>query len=211
MATAIATQLPLVLDLARMERVVLRPYSKLGEGEFFDFCQQHQLFRIERNSDGEIIIMAPAGDESGLVEAQVIRVLGNWASTSGKGVVLSSNAGITLPDGSTLCPDTCWIPIDRWKAVPPKQRKKFALLVPAFVIEVRSPSDRKKDLHEKMLTYLRNGVELGWVIDPESRTVRIYKPGEEPIELQNPDRVQGEGPVAGVVLDLKSIYEQLED
>ncbi len=205
-----AAVLPLALDVATLERVVLRPGDEFTEDDFFDFCQEHELLRIERNSAGEIIIMAPAGLESSFAEGNIGKQLSTWAEKYGRGIVLSASAGLTLPDGSVLSPDACWIPIERWNAVPRKQRKKFARLVPAFVIEVRSPSDHKKDLHEKMLVYLRNGVELGWLIDPESQTVSIYKPGQErPIELVNPESISGEGPVAGFVLDLKRIYEQL--
>jgi Uma2 family endonuclease len=61
-----------------------------------------------------------------------------------------------------------------------------------------------------MLTYVRNGVELGWLIDPDLKTVSIYRPGEAtPTELPNPEQVSGEGPIAGFVLDLKQIYDQL--
>jgi Uma2 family endonuclease len=43
---------PLVLD---------DPYmSRMSEAEFFDFCQQHRKWRIERNAQQEILIMAPA-------------------------------------------------------------------------------------------------------------------------------------------------------
>lgn len=61
-----------------------------------------------------------------------------------------------------------------------------------------------------LFTYLRNGVQLGWLMDPLSRTVRIYKPGEEFMELNDPAPVEGEGPVAGFVLDLKRFYDQLD-
>ena len=92
--------------------------------------------------------------------------------------------------------------------VPRELRSKFSPVIPAFVIEVRSRTDRKKHLHEKMRTYMRNGVELGWLIDPLSRTVHIYRQNQpEPTELADPERVEGEGPVAGFVLDLKRIYD----
>ena len=61
-----------------------------------------------------------------------------------------------------------------------------------------------------MQTYLRNKVELGWLIDPQSRSVTIYSSEREtPNELIDPERVFGEGPVAGFVLQLKQIYDQL--
>ncbi|MBV9157580.1 MAG: Uma2 family endonuclease [Acidobacteriaceae bacterium] len=205
-----AAVFPLALDVAALERVIVRPVDEFTDDDFFDFCQEHELLRIERNSAGEIIIMAPVGTEGGFAELEVAAELRDWAKKNGRGIVLSSSAGVTLPDKSVFSPDACWIPIERWKAVPPGKRRKFAPLLPAFVIEVRSPSDRRKDLHEKMLSYIRNGVELGWMIDPQSRTVSIYKPGQEtPVELNDPQRVKGEGPVTGFVLDLKRIYDQL--
>jgi Uma2 family endonuclease len=204
-----AATLPLALDIATLQRVVLRPGPEFTEDNFFEFCQEHSLLRIERNSEGEVIIMAPAGFESGL-ELEVAAQLREWAKDDGPGVVAGPTAGLTLPDTSVLSPDVCWIPIGRLKAVPHKQRQKFPPLVPAFVVEIRSPSDRKKDLQEKMQTYLRNKVELGWLIDPQSNTVTIYTAEREaPTELREPERVFGEGPVAGFVLELKQIYDQL--
>ena len=213
MATATATPtLSIVIDIETFERLVLRPPPEFSDDDFFDFCQQpeYELFRIERNAEGDIIVMTPVGGEGTYVEFEVGWQLGAWARKHGQGVVLSPNAGLTLPDGSTLSPDSCWIPNELWRAIPRPKRKKFVPVVPPFIIEVRSRTDRKKDLHEKMLAYLRNGVELGWFIDPLTRTVRIYKQGEEFVELDNPPRVEGEGPIAGFVLDLKQIYDQLD-
>ncbi len=123
---------------------------------------------------------------------------------------MAAETGLTLPDTSVFSPDACWVPRARWKAIPRKLREGFAPVVPAFVIEVRSRTDRKKDLHEKMQAYMRNGVELGWSIDPRSRTVAVYKAeAETPVELKDPERVYGEGPVAGFVLELKQIYDEL--
>jgi Uma2 family endonuclease len=205
-----AATLPLALDIATLERVVLRLGPEFTEDDFFEFCQEHSSLRLERNSEGEVIIMAPEGFESGFIGVEVIGQLRDWAKKDRQGVVAGPTAGLTLPDASVLSPDACWVPIGRLKAVPRKQRQKFPQLVPAFVIEIRSPIDRKQDLQQKMQTYLRNKVELGWLIDPQSRTVTIYSSDREtPNELIEPVRVFGEGPVAGFVLELKQIYDQL--
>lgn len=204
---------PLVfkVDLETMERAVLRPGPEFTDDDFFDFCQQqHKLLRIERNAEGDIIIMPPVGYEGTFAEGKVYEQLSLWARRDGRGIALPANAGTKFPDGSTLSPDALWITKETWRAIPRHIRKKFAPCVPPFLIEIRSPSDRKKDLHEKMLTYLRNGVELGWLLDPISRTVRIYRQGAPFVELENPSRVEGEGPVAGFVLDLKEIYDMLD-
>src|SRR5581483_11154937 len=159
-----AAALPLALDVATLDRVVLRPGPEFSDDDFFEFCQEHENLRIERNSEGEVIIMPPVGLEGSFSEFEISSELRSWAKKDGRGIVLSSSAGFTLPDRSVFAPDASWVPTERWKAVPRNLRQRFAPLVPAFVIEVRSPSDRKRDLHNKMLVYLRNGVDLGWLI-----------------------------------------------
>jgi Uma2 family endonuclease len=151
-----AATLPLALDIATLERVVLRPGPEFTEDDFFEFCQEHSLLRIERSSQGELIIMAPSGFESGFIQREVFAQLREWAKKDGRGIVAGASswdytarqkrvfAGRLLDSGRQMGSDT------------PKKRQRFAPLVPAFVIKIRSPSDRKKDLQEKMQTYLRN-------------------------------------------------------
>jgi Uma2 family endonuclease len=77
------------------------------------------------------------------------------------------------------------------------------------VIEVKSNSDRWKPLRGKMREYLEQGAQLGWLIDPATRTIEIYRPGGEVITRAGIDSVEGEGPVAGFVLDLTYVWDPL--
>ena len=202
--------LPLPLDMATLERVVLRPGHLLTEAEFFDLCGEHSILRIEKNSEGDVIVMPPHGAIDGLTHFKVAVELHEWAEADGRGIVFSCQAGITLPDSSVFAPDAFWLTRKAWRDLSLGEQESFAAIIPPFVIEVRSRTDRKRDLQDKMRTYMRNGVELGWLIDPISKTVTIYRAGEaEPIELDNPAQVTGEGPVAGFVLDLHRVYSQL--
>ena len=202
--------LPLALNMATIDRVTLRPGAEFTEEDFFAFCQEHSLMQIERNSVGDVIIMGPAALESDFIVVEIVAQLRAWARKDGQGIVLGPTAGITLPDKTLCSPDTCWIPIGRWKALSRKQRQSFGAVVPSFIIEVRMPNDRKKELQERMQGYLRNRVELGWLVDPQARTVSIYSFDRPTVsELIQPERVFGEGPVAGFVLELKQIYDQL--
>jgi Uma2 family endonuclease len=60
-----------------------------------------------------------------------------------------------------------------------------------------------------MREWIANGAELAWLIDPERLAVEVYRPGSEPDVLVEPERVAGEGPVAGFVLDLRQVWEPL--
>ena len=62
-----------------------------------------------------------------------------------------------------------------------------------------------------MLEYLEQGAQLGWLIDPENRTVEIYRPNGKVEKRTGIDKVEGEGPVAGFVLDLTDVWNPLAD
>ena len=60
-----------------------------------------------------------------------------------------------------------------------------------------------------MREYLGNGAQLGWLIDSENRSVAIYRPDRE-VEIRTGiDSLAGEGPVAGFVLELASVWNPL--
>jgi len=87
-----------------------------------------------------------------------------------------------------------------------KQLKSYTALTPEFVIEVRSDSERLGALREKMESWIANGAELGWLIDPERRVVEIYRPGDEVEVHQDPTSVQGDGPVRGFELVMARVW-----
>jgi Uma2 family endonuclease len=57
-----------------------------------------------------------------------------------------------------------------------------------------------------MREWMENGVLLGWLIDPERRTVTISRPGAEPETRENLASLAGAGPVDGFTLDLAPIW-----
>jgi hypothetical protein len=62
-----------------------------------------------------------------------------------------------------------------------------------------------------MEEWLANGAQLAWLIDAESRSVDIYRPGYEAETRNNATSLAGEGPVEGFVLDLVPVWDPLAD
>ena len=58
-----------------------------------------------------------------------------------------------------------------------------------------------------MKEYLKNGAQLGWLIDPEERQVFVYRPGHPAEHLKNPTTISGDPILPGFILDLKEIWE----
>ena len=79
--------------------------APLSDEEFFDFCMENSALRIERDANGEITIMPPAGFETGYRNNDLSRQLGNWTISDGRGVALDSNTEYFLPNGSAGSPD----------------------------------------------------------------------------------------------------------
>jgi Uma2 family endonuclease len=175
----------------------------MTDEELMRFCAENELLRIERDANGELIIMSPTGTDGGGTELEVGTELNLWARQDGRGKALGPNAGVKLPDTSVRAADAAWASWDRYNAAPGRGYKQ---LVPEFVIELRSESDKLADLRDKMNQWIANGVELAWLLDPSRKVAEIYRPGREPEMLEGVSAVEGEGPVAGFVLELGKVW-----
>lgn len=161
--------------------------------------------RLERESDGGLIVMAPAGSDGGRRNGNLFGRLWTWSEANSLGEAFDSSSGFTLPNGSVRAADAAWILKARWEAVPADDRARFARVVPDFVAELLSPSDSLATTRAKMAEYIAQGVRLGWLIDPGAQTVEVYRAGREPEALAKPLTLSGEGVLPGLVLDLKGI------
>jgi Uma2 family endonuclease len=178
----------------------------MTDEELMRFCAANEMVRVERDANGELIVMSPSGSEGGGVETDVTVELANWARQDGRGKVLGSNAGFTLPDGSVRAADSHWVSWPRWNALSQEDQRRFAPICPEFVIEVRSESDSLRELQAKMQMWIANGAELAWLVDPSRKTVEVYRPGREAEVLESGSAVVGDGPVAGFVLELGRVW-----
>jgi Uma2 family endonuclease len=175
--------------------------------QFWELSRSNPELRMERTSDGELVVMPPTGSEGGNRNAEITTDIGIWNRQTGLGKVFDSSTGFRLPNGATRAPDTSWITNERWNSIPLEQRKKFAPICPDFVLELASDSDDLDTLRKKMDEYMENGCRLGWLIIPQQRQVEIYR-RDRPMEiLLNPPSLSGESVLPGLVFSLKIIFD----
>jgi Uma2 family endonuclease len=184
----------------------LNPIIKLTDDQFFQLCQENENIRLERTAKGELIIMSPAGGETGNSNAGLTAQIWIWNESHKLGKVFDSSTGFKLPNGADRSPDASWVKLERWDALTPEQQKKFPPLCPDFVVELMSPSDSLKDTQDKMKEYRDNGAVLGWLINRKSRQVEIYRLNQEVEVLESPVNVSGEDVLPGFILNLESIW-----
>lgn len=182
---------------------------QLTDEQFYQLCQNNETLQFERTAEGDLVIMPPVGGESGNREANLIADLVIWNRQTDLGYTFSSSTIFKLPNGANRSPDAAWIQRERWQALTVEDRRKFSPIVPDFVIELRSPTDRLKALQSKMEEYISVGVKLAWLINPQQQQVEIYRPKTE-VETRNlPTELSGENVLPGFALNL-SQYSNIE-
>lgn len=181
----------------------------MTDEEFAGFCAEHPDLFFEMTAEGEIIVMPPTYSVTGARNADLCGQLRSWSRADGRGIACDSSTGFVLPNGARRSPDASWVLKTRVQQLDPVVRERFWRLCPDFAIELRSASDRLPVMREKMREYMGNGAQLGWLIDSENRSVAIYRPDCE-VEIRTGiDSLAGEGPVAGFVLELASVWNPL--
>ncbi|MDJ0571816.1 MAG: Uma2 family endonuclease [Pleurocapsa sp. MO_192.B19] len=183
---------------------------KVTPEQFEQLADAEQVARLELTANGELIVMSPTGGEAGRKNFNLYLDLGIWNRQTKLGQAFDSSTVFILPSGARRSPDVSWIKLERWNALTLKEKQGFPPIAPDFVIELVSPSDLKnqryEDLQNKMQEYLDNGVQLGWLIEPEAKTVEIYRPGQPVETLNNPKTVSGENLLPGFTLDMTEIF-----
>ena len=77
---------------------------RFTDDEFFEFCQENRDLRFERNTNGEIIIMAPTGGTTGDKNGELTTDLKMWNRQTQRGKAFDSSTGFILPNGATRSP-----------------------------------------------------------------------------------------------------------
>ncbi len=158
---------------------------------------------FEITAQGALKIMPPTGFPGEWFEADMVAAVVTWSYGHG-GRAGGPTARFILPDGSRIGPDAYWISEERWNALPEEARTPpFAAVIPEFIVEIVSPSNREPGLENKMRLYLEGGAQLIWVIHPFGRRVSIYRPGAEPEILQDPDVLGGGDVLPGFAFNVR--------
>ncbi len=171
---------------------------KMTAEEFCDWVQQpenaNKWFELVR---GEVIELPPPQRPHGFVSGNVARIVGNYTFQRKKGYVASNDSGVILerdPD-TVRGPDVALYEDAQTFA---ELHPKYGEVPPLLAVEVLSPNDRADRITRKITDYLRNGVQLVWLIDPEARTVTVYQPDKGPRLVDETDELDGEDILPGL-------------
>lgn len=147
------------------------------------------------------------GSQHGRIAVRVAYRLEEYARRHGRGVVLSNDSGFVLarsPD-TVRGPDVAYVERERFARQADPARAFHG--PPDLAVEIRSPSNTARGIHEKIADYLGAGTTEVWVVDPDTRTVTTHAAGREPIHHREDDVLRSEGVLPGFELRVAELFE----
>lgn len=122
------------------------------------------------------------------------------------GTLVGSDSGILLerePD-TVREPDIAFTSANR---LPPGGATVgYAEVVPDLVVEVASPSDSRREVHDKAHMWLNHGVRLVWVVQPGTRTIDVYQAGHPAATLGEQDALDGLDVLPGFSREVSAVF-----
>ena len=153
---------------------------------------------------GVLIEKMPTGDPHGESVVLFTMAVGNYAHSNRHGVVRSGDPGYWLerdPD-TVRAPDVAWFAPGRLT----RGRRGYPEMAPDLAIEVKSPSNSWPEITAKAQMWLCYGSREAWVGDPETVTVRIYRPNAAPVVLGADDVLEGGELLPGFSITVRDLF-----
>jgi Uma2 family endonuclease len=174
--------------------------------EFFDWVHRPENdgkhFELER---GRAVEVPRPGERHGVVAANLAYILGNHSRQLNRGYLCSHQTGVVWerePD-TVRGPDLFYHAESReYDQLHPKYNDR----VPELVVEVLSPTDRPGKVNQRIAQYLGWGVKLVWLVDPEDRSVSVYRPDRPFRLLRAEEELDGEDVLPGFRCRLAELF-----
>jgi Uma2 family endonuclease len=171
--------------------------QQMSAEQFFAWCQRSENrdghFELER---GEIVELSRPGERHGFVCLNVGSILGNFAFQRRKGYACGNDTGLILDRN----PDTVRGP----DLVFYDQARRYEDLnsgysdqPPTLAVEVLSPNDRWGKVTRRITQFLARGIAVIWLVDPEGRSVTVYRSNQLPQVFEGDDELLGDPELPG--------------
>ena len=153
---------------------------------------------------GVLIEKMPTGDPHGESVNLTGYALPHYARSHRYGVVRSGDPGYRLesdPD-TVRAPDVAWFAPGRLI----RGRRGYPEIAPDLAIEIKSPSNSWPEIISKAQMWLCYGSREAWVGDPETVSVRIYRPNAAPVVLGADDVLDGGDLLPGFSIPVRDLF-----
>jgi Uma2 family endonuclease len=163
--------------------------------------------RLYELIDG-VLLEKPMSYRESVIAIFLSRVIGNFVAERDLGLVSGEAGMMRMLPSNVRIPDVAYV---SWNRLPDKKVPNDPVpdLAPNLAVEVLSPSNTKKEMERKRENYFEAGVELVWIVDPDTRSVDVYTEPTKPRHLSQGDTLDGGDVLPGFTLPVAQIFEKL--
>lgn len=156
-----------------------------------------------------VIVRKPMGAPESFVAGQLIGFIHAYLIGRKLGFVYAPDAQVRFAPDLLLEPDVSFTARVRCSGGKlPRQR--VADVIPNLAVEVLSPSNRASEMRRKLAIYFAHGVELVWIIDPPTRSAKVYTSPDTMTALAPTDGLDGGAVLPGFSLPLATLFEEFD-
>ncbi|MBL8153322.1 MAG: Uma2 family endonuclease [Anaerolineae bacterium] len=161
---------------------------------------KNRLFEL---IDGEIVEKVASFTPS-RIAVRIARFLDTFAESLG--YVTGADGSYILSPDYEFMPDVGYISKIRL----PQEPAGKVDGPPDLAVEVKSPTDSKRELRLKAEDYLRFGTKMVWLVFPDDQRVEVYIPDADVRELSITDTLDGGTVLTGFTLPVREIFPPSE-
>jgi len=180
--------------------------TKVSLAEFLALPQEEPYLEL---MDGEVYPKAMPTDNHGELVAEIIGQIYVFLRRVREARLGTEIRHLKHDEEWVFLPDVSVTLRSRKQA--PAQTTDPIQVMPDLAIEVLSPDDRPGRIQSRIAHYMRSGVRVLWVVDPESERITVWQPGELPQDYAAPAKLSGAPVLAGFELDIQELFAVLHD
>jgi Uma2 family endonuclease len=139
----------------------------------------------------------------------LIHLLESFLDHHDLGIVLPGDGLLQLFPKMVRAPDVSFI---RWERFPNREFPEEAiwLIAPDLAVEVLSPGNTEAEMRRKVREYFQAGARRAWLIDPPSRSARIYTSPRRFTAIAEEGRLDAGDLLPGLELRLKDVFARAQ-
>lgn len=156
--------------------------------------------------EGELRMMSPSGWEHGEIIGILHAILGHHVVKHRLGKIFGAETGFIIrrdPD-TVRAPDIAFIAKENLLVARPASA--FWPGAPDLAVEVLSPNDKTGEVDEKIGDWLKAGAKLVWIVDPQLKTVTVYRSATDVVVKTEKDTLDGGNVVSGFRTPVADIF-----
>ncbi|ETX02438.1 MAG: hypothetical protein ETSY1_03580 [Candidatus Entotheonella factor] len=156
-----------------------------------------------------VLVEKSVGYYESYIAATLIRLLGNFVVEHDLGIIAGADGMMRLAPGLVRIPDVSFV---AWEKLTGRRlpRQPVPDLIPNLVVEILSESNTPREMARKLDEYFALGVQLVWLVDPETETITVYTARHQATVFDAAAVLDGGAVLPGFTLSIHTLFDTLD-